>query len=435
MTLTDPLPIVPITRPLDADVQVPGSKSYTNRALLVAALARGRSILHGALDSDDSRFMAQALRELGIGVRHDTSANLFEVDGCDGVVPASSARVFIGNAGTAARFLPAMMALGHGEYELDGVPRMRERPIHPLLDALRALGAEIQCLAQPGCVPLRIIANGLRGGAVAVPGDLSSQYITGLLLSAPYMQDGLRLEVEGKLVSRPYVEITLQAMDAFGVRVQREGEQRFVVAPGRRYIGRDYVVEPDASGASYFFADAALCGGRVRVQGLGSASLQGDLKLVHILERMGCTVTQSEHATELRGPDSGKLRGVEVDMADLSDVAQTLAVVAPFATSPTRITGIGFIRRKETDRVGAVVTELNKLGIRADEEPDGLVIHPGLPTAGIVETYDDHRMAMSFALLGLRVPGIAIANPACTAKTFPGYWDVLNRLSSGARVG
>jgi len=411
-------------------VQVPGSKSYTNRALLLAALARGRSTLEGALYSDDTRHMASGLRALGIEVIEDEPGARFEVSGCDGRIPAEAASVYVGNSGTTARFITVMMALGHGRYEVDGVPRMHERPIHPLLDAISELGGEVECLGREGCVPLRVLGRGLRGGRVRVPGHLSSQYITGLLLSAPHMRDGLQLEVEGKLVSRPYLEITRQAMASFGVQVDCPSAQSFHVAPGQHYRGQHYRVEPDASGASYFFAAAAVCGGRVRVEGLGSQSLQGDLGLCQVLERMGCQLEQGTDFTELRGPrpEDGGLRGIEVDMADLSDVAQTLAVVAPFASTPTRITGIGFIRRKETDRIGAMVRELGRLGVRADEEEDGLCIHPGMPRPGAVETYEDHRMAMSFAVLGLRAPGIEIRDPGCTAKTFPTFWEVLEDL-------
>ena len=259
-------------------------------------------------------------------------------------------------------------------------------------------------------------------------GDQSSQLISGLLISAPYMGEGLTLQVEGELVSRPYVEMTRRAMSTFGAEVEITDEGAYRVAPGQRYAGQDYAVEPDASAASYFFAAAAICGGRVRIEGLGSDALQGDLELVHALERMGCRVQQDASSTELWGPADGVLCGLEIDMSQISDTAQTLAVVAPFACSPTRITGIGFIRRKETDRVGAVVRELGRLGIDAVEEEDGLVIQPGTPQPGQVETYDDHRMAMAFALLGLREPGIRIADPGCTSKTFPDYWDVLDQL-------
>lgn len=425
---TDSRPIVPFTRAVDADIEVVGSKSYTNRALVLAALSHGESLLAGALFSDDTRYMAESLRALGVPIDADEAALTLRVQGSGGHVPSERARCFVGNAGTAARFLPVVMALGHGVYELDGIPRMRERPILPLIEALTSLGVKVEALGNPGCVPLRVHGGSLVGGQVTVPGNISSQYISGLMMGAPAMRDGLIIDIEGELVSRPYLEMTAQAMRDFGVELTREGERRFRIAGGQRYVGRTYRVEPDASAASYFFAAAAITGGRARVPGLGKRSLQGDRSFVRILAEMGCQVREGEDFTEVVGPPVGTLRGVTADMADLSDVAQTLAVVAPFAVSPTRVTGIGFIRRKETDRVGAVVRELNRLGVRAEEEADGFVIHPGAPSPGEVHTYDDHRMAMSFALLGLVRPGIVILDPGCTAKTFPGYFDVLERL-------
>jgi 3-phosphoshikimate 1-carboxyvinyltransferase len=421
-------PVLPLSGPIDADVEVVGSKSYTNRALVLAALARGESLLSGALFSDDTRYMAASLRALGVEVEADEAHSSFRVRGVDGRVPNATAQCFVGNAGTAARFLPVVMALGSGVYELDGIPRMRERPIAPLLTALSSLGVKLETLGNPGCVPLRVHGGSLHGGQVSVPGHISSQYISGLMMGAPVMRDGLTLDIEGELVSRPYVEMTAQALRDFGATLAREGERRFVIPGGQHLQGHAYRVEPDASAASYFFGAAAITGGRVRVGGLGTRSLQGDRKLAHILARMGCSLSEGEDFTELVGPAPGTLRGVEVDMADLSDVAQTLAVIAPFASSPTRVTGIGFIRKKETDRVGAVVHELSKLGVRAEEEADGFVIHPGAPVPGAVDTYDDHRMAMSFALIGLARPGIVINDPGCVSKTFPNYFDVLETL-------
>jgi len=426
-------PITPLAGPIDAEVEVVGSKSYTNRALVLAALARGESRLTGALFSDDTRYMAAALRELGVVVEEDPVRATFRVQGVDGRVPSARAQCFVGNAGTAARFLPVVMALGHGVYELDGNSRMRERPIAPLLRALAELGVKVETLGNPGCIPLRVHGGTLHGGSVTVPGQISSQYISGLMLSAPLMRDGLRIDIEGELVSRPFLDMTTQALRDFGATLEREGERRFVIPGGQHLVGHAYRVEPDASAASYFFAAAAMSGGRVRVNGLGSGSLQGDRKLAHILARMGCSLREGEDFTELVGPAPGKLTGIEVDMADLSDVAQTLAVVAPFAASPTRVTGIGFIRKKETDRVGAVVHELVRLGVRAEEEADGFVIYPGAPQPGAVATYDDHRMAMSFALLGLMRPGIVINDPECVSKTFPSYFEVLDALRDPAR--
>jgi 3-phosphoshikimate 1-carboxyvinyltransferase len=424
--------ITAITRPCDATITVPGSKSYTNRALILAALARGTSRLSGALFSDDSRYMAGALSELGVAVQGDPAASRFEVHGTGGVITRDRASVFIGNAGTAARFLPPMMALGHGSYTLDGNAAMRARPIGPLLSALRTLGAEAVSVNGDDCPPIRVDARGLRGGTARLPGGVSSQYFSALLMCAPYTREGITLEVDGDLVSKPYLDITAQAMEAFGVGMVNDGYRRFRVDGGQAYRATAYAVEPDASGASYFFAAAAVTGGKVVVPGLGSRSLQGDLGFVRILERMGCAVRQTESETEVRGAE--RLHGVEVDMRDLSDTAQTLAAVAPFADSPTRITGIGFIRKKETNRVAAVVRELTRLGIHADEEPDGMIIHPGMPRAGTVATYDDHRMAMSFAVLGLRAPGIEIADPGCVAKTFPDFFEVLAVLEEGRQA-
>ena len=425
--MSDARAIEPFTRPVDAELELVGSKSYTNRALIIAALARGESLLTGALFSDDTRYMSEALRQLGVGVEADESARTLRVRGVAGQVQKASAKVFVGNAGTAARFLPVVMALGHGVYEIDGVARMRERPIAPLIQALEQLGVRIDALGKPGCFPLRVHGGTLRGGRVGVSGSASSQYTSGLMLASPAMERGLTIDIEGELVSRPYLEMTAQAMRDFGADVTREGERTFVIRPGS-YHARSYAIEPDASAASYFFAAAAITGGRVRVQGLGTRSLQGDRGLVRILERMGCRLREGDDFTELSGPSEGTLVGVDVNMNELSDVAQTLAVVAPFASTPTRVTGIGFIRKKETDRVGAVVHELTRLGVRAEEEADGFVVHPGRPHAGAVDTYDDHRMAMSFALLGLCTPGIVINDPGCVSKTFPNYFDVLETL-------
>jgi 3-phosphoshikimate 1-carboxyvinyltransferase len=427
--MSDPRLILPLEKPVDAAVEIVGSKSYTNRALVIAALARGDSELTGALFSDDTRFMAESLRALGVRVEADEPAHVLRVGGVAGRVTAVTARCFVGNAGTAARFLPVVMALGGGVYEIDGVARMRERPIAPLVGALTRLGVQVDALDKPDCFPLRVHGGSLRGGRVSIEGNVSSQYVSGLMMGGPAMPLGLEIDIEGELVSRPYVEMTAQAMRDFGARIDRDGERRFVIHAEPFYAGRRYRIEPDASAASYFFGAAAITGGRVRVEGLGTRSLQGDRGLVHILARMGCEVSEGEDFTEVRGPRNGQgLRGIQVDMADLSDVAQTLAVVAPFASSPTRVTGIGFIRRKETDRLAAVVRELTRLGIGAEEERDGFVVHPGRPQPGAVDTYDDHRMAMSFSLLGLVHPGIAIRNPGCVSKTFPNFFEKLDEL-------
>jgi 3-phosphoshikimate 1-carboxyvinyltransferase len=416
----------PAARPIDGAIRPPGSKSYTNRALLLAGLASGTSNLSGALFSDDTLHMARGLAALGLAVRSDETARTFTVTGGGGLIPAARASVFVGNSGTTARFLAPMMALGRGVYELDGDEAMRSRPIQPLLDAMTALGARAHSIQRNGCLPIRIEGGAFEGGATRMPGSVSSQFFSALLMVAPRLRRGIVLDVEGELVSKPYLEVTAQAMKAFGATMKHEEFRRFEVAPGG-YGNTDYEVEPDASAASYFFAAAAVTRGRVIVKGLGSSSLQGDLGFVRLLERMGCRVRQTATETEVVG--AAKLAGIEADMSSMSDTAQTIAAIAPLASSPTRITGIGFIRRKETNRIAAVVSELQRLGIRAEEESDGFVVYPGAPRAGRVQTYDDHRMAMSFAILGLGAHGIDILNPECVSKTFPEYFAELEKLT------
>ncbi len=427
--------IQPISRPIAGTAYVPGSKSITNRALLIAALANGPSTLTGALFSDDTRYMAGALNQLGITVRSDEGAELFEIEGGNGTFPATSGLLFIGNSGTTARFLTAALTLGHGEYTVDGVPRMRERPIAPLLDAVNQLGANAVSQEGTGCPPVVVTANGLPGGTCRLAGDKSSQYFTGLLIAAPYAQQGVTIQVDGDLVSSPYIEITADVMESFGVTAEIDDEawRSFRVAPGQRYTGQHYVIEPDASNASYFFALAAVTGGEVRVDGLGANSLQGDLDFVYVLEEMGATVEVEDAYTSVRGPEGGRLRGGDFDFGDISDTAQTLAAIAPFADGPVTIRGVAHNRIKETDRIGAVVTELRKLGQAVDEFEDGFTVHPQPITPAEIETYDDHRMAMSFAITGTKAPGVTILDPSCVAKTFPSFFERLADLTQGFR--
>lgn len=431
---TAPLTIEPLDARPDATVAVPGSKSHTNRALVCAALADGRSRLDGALFADDTRAMAGALAALGIGVTADEAAETITVDGCGGQLPPGPATLDVAQSGTASRFLLAFLGVGPGPYRLDGDPQLRGRPFGPLADALRQLGVGVD----GDSLPLDVAGGRLHTGTVALSGSVSSQFLSGLLLAAPYavpVEPGapgpaapapaVRIELTDSLVSTPYVELTLATMADFGVTVERDGYRWFAVAP-QRYRARVLAVEPDASAASYFFAAAAITGGRVRVPGLGRHTVQGDLRFVELLARMGARVTVADDHTEVEG--TGHLQGIDVDMADISDTAQTLAVVATFASGPTRVRGIGFIQYKETDRVGAVVTELQRLGITARRLDDGFVVEPGVPRPGRVATYDDHRMAMSFALLGLVHPGITVENPGCVAKTFPRFFTVLDQL-------
>ena len=425
--VVDVVEIRPTTRPIDAVVRLPGSKSYTNRALLIAALASGQSEIRGALFSDDTEYMIRALRQLGLALEASSQQHLVRVQGAFGRVPARSADLFVGNAGTAARFLTAYVALGDGHYRIDGVARMRQRPIEPLLDALRQLGVDARSESGNGCPPVAISGHGIEGGTVGIPGNLSSQYISALMMVAPCTPRGIDLEIRDILVSHPYVDLTQSVMSAFGASVRNDGYRRVHVPGAQSYHGRVYQVEPDASAASYFLAAAAVTGGRVRIEALGRSSAQGDLGLAGLLERMGCRLTWGDDFVELQGPD--QLTGIDVDMAGLSDVAQTLAAIAPFASGPVTIRGIGHTRRKETDRVAAVATELTRLGATVTEREDGWDILPSSLSPAVVETYDDHRMAMSFAVTGLRVPGLKIANPRCVAKTFPDFFEQFERVT------
>lgn len=410
--------------PISAAIRPPGSKSITNRALVCAALAQGRSILTGVLDSEDTRVMFEALGQVGISLSLDPADKVITVSGCAGRLPAERGEIYVANSGTTARFLAAMLTLGHGIYRLDGAPRMRERPIGDLIEALRQLGADVTSDADSGCPPLIIRAHGLAGGHTKIRGAVSSQFLSGLLMAAPYAASPVEIELDSELVSQPYVTMTLEVMRAFGVNVASEGLRRFRVERGQ-YQGREYDIEPDASAASYFFAAAAIAGGTARVLGLTKNSLQGDVRFVEVLARMGCRVDYGADTITVTG---GDLRGVDVDMNDISDTVQTLAAVALFADGPTTVRGVGHIRHKETDRIGALATELRKLGASVVETDDGLRITPGPLHGAEISTYNDHRMAMSLALVGLRVPGIVILDPGCTAKTYPDYFADLGSI-------
>jgi 3-phosphoshikimate 1-carboxyvinyltransferase len=407
-------------------VRPPGSKSITNRALLVAALAEGRSTLSGVLHSEDTQVMMESWRRLGVVITHDAAKGRVTVTGCGGKIPATSAELFLTNSGTSMRFLTAAVSLGHGTYRLDGVPRMRERPIEELLAALRALGADARSEPGTGCPPVVVRASGLRGGAVRVAGGESSQFASALLLAAPLADGEVVLEVAGELVSEPFVRMTIGVMKEFGVSVEQPSPARFLVSPGQMYRGQPLAIEPDATAASYFWAAAAITGGEVTVEGIGTASVQGDVAFLDLLQQMGARVIRRLDSITVVG---GPLHGIEADMRAISDTFLTLAVVAAFADGSTRIRGIAHTRAQETDRVRAVATELRRIAAQVDEHPDGLTIHPAAPHGARIETYNDHRIAMSFALAGLRTPGILISNPACTAKTYPGFFDDLSKLT------
>ena len=428
-----PRPIVPLSAPLDATIRVPGSKSITNRALVAAALANGTSTLTGVLAADDTEAMLDSLQRLGIDVTIDRSTATVTVIGTGGEVPPGPIDLDARMSGTTARFLAPILAWGPGPYRLDGAEQMRARPMGDGFDALTRLGARIESTDQPGHLPATITAAAPeRTNEVRLRADASSQFVSGLLLSAPLRPNGLVVRLDGEIVSRPYLDLTVQVMASFGVTVERPDDRSFLVLPGP-YQACEYAIEPDASAASYFFAAPVIAGGRVRVVGLGRSAMQGDVAFVDLLEQMGAEVERGDDHIEVRSNPAG-LRGVTADLADFSDTAQTLAAAAVFADGPTTVTGIGFIRRKETDRVAAVVAELHRCGIDATEDADGFTIVPGTPSPATIRTYDDHRMAMSFALLGLRVPGIEIDDPGCVAKTFPGFWDVFESLRSGGNA-
>lgn len=439
--MTDPYEVRPFVKPPSCSVQVPGSKSITNRALILAALAcpsgesgssTQQSLLENALQSEDTEVMIDSLQRLGIGVETDWSNNRIIVH----CVPLSqwnrNVEFFCGNSGTTIRFLTAMLSLGHGTYLLDGVERMRERPIGDLVEALQQLGVDIRCEKNNGCPPIIVNARGLPGGKVTVRGNISSQYLSALMMAAPCAQQSLSIEVEGELVSVPYVTLTLGMMRDWGVgewgikldgqadlaHLQRHRIYHFKPGP---YLARRYVIEPDASSASYFWAAAAITGSTVSVPGLEN-SIQGDARFIHALETMGCKRTDSN---TLAGES---LHGIDIDMNAISDTVMSLAVVALFAQGPTTIRNVAHIRHKETDRIAALATELRKVGAVIDEHPDGLTIHPRPLHGAVLDTYDDHRMAMSLALIGLRIPGIFIKNPGCVAKTFPSYWQTLENM-------
>lgn len=410
---------------VNATVRVPGSKSYTNRALIAASLASGESVIKNALLSEDTRIMISCLEEIDVYVKSIPEENAIIVNGCEGTIPVERARLFAGNAGTVVRFMTAVLTLGNGQYEIDGVERMRKRPIQQLIDALNRLGADVVSKEGTGCPPVLINAGGLMGGRVEIQGNVSSQYISAILLSAPYADNDVRIIITDDLVSKNYVDMTIDVMSKFGVSVERDSYREFCVKSGQNYKGCKYIVEPDASGASYFFAAAAITGGRVKVEGLGESSLQGDAKFIDILRDMGCSIRKSQDWLEVEG---GKLRGVDVDMNDTPDVVQTLASVAVFAEGKTRIRNVRNLRYKETDRITAIVNELKKVGVEVTEFEDGLEINPSPPHSAEISTYNDHRMAMSFALIGLRTEGIKIKDPECVEKTFPDFFERLGKL-------
>ena len=422
--MDNPYLVRPVSGPVEGTIRPPGSKSLTNRALITAALSTGQTRLTGVLDSEDTQVMIESLRRLGVAVQQDLTAATLDVAGCNGRPPADQAELQLENSGTSIRFLTALCTLGAGTFRLDGNARMRERPIGDLVTALHPIGGNLKCELGTGCPPVLVNGTGLAGGSTTVAGTVSSQYLSALLMIAPCADAAVDIHVTGELVSKPYVDMTMGVMAQFGVEVGCREHQHFRIEP-QQYRGAQYDIEPDASAASYMFAVAAVTGGEVTVEGLSRYALQGDAHFVEALEQMGCRVTYGADSITVRG---GDLSGIDIDMNAISDTAQTLAVVALFADGPTRIRNVAHMRHKETDRISALVEEIRRLGIEAEEFSDGLSVNPGPISPATIQTYDDLRMAMSFALAGLRVDGIRISDPGCTGKTYPNFFHDLQTL-------
>ena len=415
--------LTPVTT-LKAVVEVPGSKSLTQRALIAAALAEGESVLTGPLASEDTAYTMTALRAMGIEV-DDSDPTAWRVRGTAGKIQQPQQDIFLGNNGTATRFLTSVAALGKGVFRITGGERMAERPIEPLMEALQGWQVQIASEAGNGCPPLRIEANGLAGGRTILPEGKSSQYLSSLLLVAPYANEAAELEVQGEVFSRPYVAMTLSVMADFGIQVEAAPSFNFFRIPAGCYRGTEYAIEGDASGASYFWAAAAVTGGKVTVANVPVPSLQGDAGLVPLLARMGCQVSMVKHGITIQGPE--QLQGIEVDMGNMPDVAPTLAVVAAFAEGTTIINNIAHLRIKECDRLAVMVSELRKMGADVEEEPDRMIIHGQADGKNLhgatIDTNEDHRIAMCFAVAGLRIAGVQISGQDCVVKSFPDFWQ------------
>lgn len=415
--------------PTHSTIRPPGSKSITNRALICAALADGSSQLFGVLDADDTRYMAAALESLGFQLQADWVNSTIRINGLNGKIPKSKAELFVGNSGTSIRFLIALCALGEGRYLMDGDQRMRQRPIKDLVAAMKKLDIDIQAETDGECPPVVINANGIQARTSEIRGNVSSQYLSALMMVAPRCAAGLEISIVGEFVSQPYVRMTQRVMQSFGIDslLDIDCDPPVFKCDRSPYQACQYEIEPDASAASYFWAAAAITGGHATVEGLTLNALQGDVQFVSALQQMGCTVEQASNSIRVSGK---ALRGIDINMADISDTAQTLAVVALFVKGTTTIRGIAHNRVKETDRIGNLAIELRKLGATVEEFDDGLSITPGELRPALIETYDDHRMAMSISLAGLQQEGVKILDPGCTAKTYPNFFDDMARFTS-----
>ncbi|MBI5217169.1 MAG: 3-phosphoshikimate 1-carboxyvinyltransferase [Ignavibacteriae bacterium] len=407
---------------LDAEVRVPPSKSYTNRALIVASLADGITILSNTSSSDDSKYLVEALKQFGIGITNQD--NLIQVEGTSGNLTAPHQEVFVGNAGTAIRFLATFSCLANGEVTLTGDEAMQKRPIKDLLDALTMAG--IRSSSNNGCPPVKIQGGNFKGGVISLSANISSQFVSSILLSAPYSKYPVTLNIKNKLSSTPYVDMSLHVMRSFGAEIEViEPYTSYYISNTERYIAEPFHIEADASAVTYFAAAAAITGGKVSVADVSLDSLQGDIRFLSVLKEMGCKIIKRENVVEIQG---NGLRGIEVDMNDIPDCVPTLAVVAAFAEGETTISNVAHLQFKESNRLIALAAQLTKLGAKVKVLEDGLLIRPQPLHGATIETYNDHRIAMSFAIAGLKVPGVEILNPMCVTKSFPNFWDEFKKL-------
>ncbi len=427
---------IPLKKNQRYEVTVPGSKSITNRALLLGALGKGKTVLKGVLFSDDSRVFMQALKEIGFYVDIEEEEKIVTIEGMGGEIPGDGTlerRVYVGSAGTAARFLTAMLALSGGRFLVESSEQMKARPMKPLLLALEELGAEFEYLEESYAFPFRILGRRSQGKSVLEENsprvdlniDQSSQFLSALLLSGVMCSGGLTIRLTGTRSAKAYVNISMRMMEEFGCEVEQMGEDTYRVLPEQQYQAGEYQVEPDVSAACYFYAIAAVTESEVKVKHVHSNTTQGDIRFLEVLQRMGCQQREEEDGIVVAG---APLKGVHVDMGDFSDQTMTLAAIAPFAEGDTVIDGVGHIRGQESDRIRGIVTELGRMGIQCEERQDGLTVHPGEVRPAVVQTYEDHRMAMAFAVTGCRAGGIVIEDPGCCRKTFENYFEVLTSL-------
>jgi len=414
--------IKPLER-LDATVRIPGSKSYTQRAMVIAALAEGESILQDPLLSDDTRILAAALGDLGADIRSEGTRTVIRGNG--GRPARPSREIHLGNNGTAMRLLAGVASLGEGPVVLTGDPRLRERPMKPLLEALTVLGVDVR--TDKGCPPAAIRGGRLRGGKVVLRDIESSQYVSAILIAAPFADEETVVVLEGRVPSLPYIALTVETMEAFGAKVAMDRPDRFVVKSRQHYRGRKYQIEGDASSASYFFLAAALSRGRVRVENINPRTSQGDIAFLTLLERLGCRVLRGENHVVIEGAE---LPGGEMafDLGSMPDMVPTLAVLSALRPGRSVIRNVAHLRFKESDRLAALVNELRRTGVAADQIADGIAVTGGSPRGAVIATYNDHRIAMSFAVLGLAVPGMVIEGGQCVGKSFPGFWSALEEL-------